>query len=302
MLHSSNVFTRFFLPMRLYHYTSAALADSILLSGLSQGHMNTPDGVLKPVVWLTSDPQPEGHGLTDGTETLSDRNMVHVKNVTGQRPKNRRTSDKMKVRLTFEIPAEEMPQLQKFTEYCDRYPEGKLFAKLTGLSCYVDTASIDTKRLKTLLKSRPTKEKTWWISFMPISARFITAYELRGGNGVYCPYDFEKLARPALGELGFYFPSPEALRDLQTIVKPLHPLGFTKASVICTDPHAKPFVMVRDAGIDFVLEIETGRYLTDRTSCEPQLSAWVGTYRAELTEAWAQAKESYYSYYPEHRP
>jgi hypothetical protein len=207
----------------------------------------------------------------------------------------------MKVRLTFEIPADEMPQLQRFTDYFDRIPNGKMFAKLTGLSCYINTATADPKRLKTMLKSQPTKEKTWWISFLPVSARFITAVEFRGADGAYHPYDFEKYARPALGELGFFFPSPDAIRELQTIVKPLHPLGYTKALVICIDPDAAPTMGVRDGGADLVYEIETGKSLTGTTAYEPQLSAWIETYRAELMDAWAKAKESYYSYYPEHR-
>jgi hypothetical protein len=287
--------------MRLYHYTSAALADSILLSDLSEGHMSTMGGTIRPVVWLTSDPKAEGHGLTNGTETLTERNMAHIKKVIGERPKNRRTSDKMKVRLTYDVPADEMHYLQRFTEYFDRIPKGKLIAKLTGLSCYIDTATADPKRLKAMMKSQPTKEKTWWISFLPVSARLITAVEFRGTDGAYHPYDFEKLVRPALGQLGFFFPSPEALRELLTIVKPLHPLGYTKASVFCIRPDATPTVSISDGGTNLVYEIETGKSLTDTAAYEPQLSAWIATHRAELMDAWAQAKQSYYSYYPEHR-
>lgn len=287
--------------MLLYHYTSAPMADSILLSDLSEGHMNTMEGIIRPVVWLTSDPKAEGHGLTDGTETLTDRNMAYAEKATGERPKNRRTADKRKVRLTFDIPTAEMLQLQRYTDYFARIPNGKQFAKLTGLSCYINTGEVDSKRLKAMMKSRPTKENTWWISFLPVSARFITAVEIRGADGAYHPYNFEKLVRPALGKVGFFFPPIEALRKLQTIVKPRHLLGYTKAFVICIRPDATPTVCIRDGGTNLMYEIDTGKNLTDTAAYEPQLSTWINTYRTELMEAWVEAKVSYYSYYPEHR-
>jgi hypothetical protein len=287
--------------MRLYHYTSAAMADAILLSDLSNGHMRTPEGVIGPVVWLTSDPKAEGHGLLNGTETLTDRNMDHLEKLQGKRPQNRTTSDKMKVRLTFDIPENEMHQLQRFIDYWDCRPGGKRFAKWTGVSCYIDTATANHKRVQAMMKSHPTKEKTWWISFLPVSARFITAVELRGADGAYHPYDFEKLVRPALGELGFFAPSAKALQELQTSVKPKHPLGYIKALVICFNSDATPIVGIRDGGSDLLYEIETGKSLTDTMAYEPQLSDWVATHRTDLMEAWAQAKESYYSFYPERR-
>ncbi|MEO8599168.1 MAG: hypothetical protein ABI656_04990 [bacterium] len=73
------------------------------------------------------------------------------------------------------------------------------------------------------MKTLSIKEKTWWISFLPVSVNFITAVELRSASGAYHPYDFEKFVRPTMGELGFFFPSQEAMSELQTIVKPLTP-------------------------------------------------------------------------------
>lgn len=287
--------------MRLYHYTSAVLADGILLSSLSIGHMNFMGTIIRPVVWLTSDPKAEGHGLTNGTEKLNESNAAYTEKASGARAKNRSTHNKRKVRLTFDIPSEEMMQLQRFVEYCERTPNGKQFAKRTGLSCYFELNKLTSERLKLLMKSRPTKEKTWWISFLPVSARFITAVEIRDANGVYQPYDFDKLARPALEKLGYFFPSAEALGELQTIVKPLHPLGYTKAHAFCPAPNATPILAIRDGGTQLSYEIEAGKSLTDTAAYEPQLSAWINTYREELMAAWAKAKESYFSYYPEHR-
>ena len=264
--------------------------------------MNTwHDGIISPVVWFTTDPSGEGHGLTNGTETLSDQTMNYSERASGARPKNRRTHDKMKVRLTCDIPDEEMLLLQRFTDYCDGLSDGKAFAKWTGVSCYIDMTKADPKRVKAMMKSQPTKEKTWWISFMPISARFISAVELRGAKGQYHPYDFEGLARPAIEDLGFFSPSAKALRELQKIVTPLHPLGDAKALVFCPKPGLTPTVMVRGNGTDRLYKIETGRAHKGTADDDPLLTAWIEDYRGELMDAWERATESYFSYYPEHR-
>lgn len=147
--------------MRLFHYTALPLLEGILLSDLSIGHMNTPEGIISPVVWLTTDPRAEGLGMPDGTENLTDRHLDHLEAVEGTRPKNRRTHDKKKVRLTFDIPDDAMLPLQPFSEYCARRPDGKWLAKWTGLSCYVDVAGADEKTIKKIMKSQPTREKTW---------------------------------------------------------------------------------------------------------------------------------------------
>ncbi|MFJ2989932.1 hypothetical protein ACIPF8_18865 [Collimonas sp. NPDC087041] len=287
--------------MRLYHYTAAALADYILISNLSVGHMSTPQGPIRPVVWLTTDPNPEGHGLLTGAEVMTESNRNHVEKMQGQKIKNNKTQDKTKVRLTFDIPDKEMYLLQPFTDYCARFAN-KQFAKWTGVSCYIDAANTDTKRVIELMKTLPTKEKTWWISFMPISASFITAVEFRGNDGAYYPVDFEKNARRAFEDLGFFSPSSEALSELLMIVKPHHPLGYTKALVFCHGPDETPTATISGGATHLEYEIETGRSLTDTTPYEPHLSAWVTKHRTELMVAWEQAKESYYSFYPTHRP
>ncbi|MEV4780490.1 hypothetical protein [Burkholderia sp. LMU1-1-1.1] len=289
--------------MRLYHYTSVSLADGILVSDLAHGHLNTLNGIIGPVVWLTTDPKAEGHGLTHGAETLNDRQMAHQAKLRGEMPKNRSTSDKMRVRLTFDVPEDDMVQLLRFTDYCEGMSDGrgKLFAKWTGLSCYTDMATVDDRRLKAMMKSQPTKEKTWWISFFPVSARFITAVDIRDAKMAYRPYDFEALARHPMEKLGFFAPSFTALQELGAIVKPLHPLGYTKALAFCPAPDATPTVTIRDGGTELSYEIETGKSLTLTADYEPQLSAWVAKYREELSSAWAHAKESYYLFHPEHR-
>lgn len=288
--------------MLLYHYTSAALFDAILASGLSKGHMNTwHEGIISPVVWLTTDATGEGHGMTDGTETNSDSAMNFLERLDGERPTNRRTHNKKKIRLAFDISEDDMVQLQLFTDYCASIPDGKRYAKWMGVSCYVDVSTTSAKRIEALMKSQPTKEKTWWISFMPVSAKHIVAVEVRDEKGKYHPYDFEKFVRPAIGDLGFFSPSAEALRELQTIVRPLHPLGDAKALIICPKADFPPLVAIRGGGTDQMYKIETGKSLNDAPAYEPQLSGWVGKYRAELMDVWRQAEASYFNFFPEQR-
>lgn len=288
--------------MRMYHYTSARMVDGILRSDLSMGHMNTPDGMLHQVVWLTTDPTAEGHGLTNGSELLSDRSMQYLKSVVGERPKNRQTTDKMKVRLTFDIPDAQMYQLIPFKEYCNSQGYGELFSKLTGLSCYIDTKKFrDKQQVKQAAKKIPTKEHTWWISFASISSSFVTAVELRDHDGNFRPYAFETLARAALEELGFYSPSTEALAELQSIVAPCHSHGYTKGLVICPKPDAQPVVIITGGLTDLLFEIDTGRSLTKPSEFDNALAAWVAKYRGELKGAWEKAVSSYFSFYPEQR-
>lgn len=264
--------------------------------------MNTPDGVVHQVAWLTTDPTAEGHGLTDGAERLSDRNIQYLKSVQGKQPKNRRTTDKMKVRLTFDIPDEQMYQLIPFKDYCNTQGYGELFSKLTGLSCYIDTSKFnDRQQVKQAAKKIATKEHTWWISFAPVSSSFVTAVELRDADGTYQPYDFEKFARTALEQLGFYNPSAAALAELQTIVPPFHPRGYTKGLVICPKPDAQPVVVVAGGLADLYYEIETGRNLAAPSEFDDAVAAWVSKYRTELQDAWKKAIGSYFSYYPEQR-
>lgn len=287
--------------MRFFHYTSADVYDQILASDLSIGHLLTPYGLMREVVWLTTDPMAEGHGLYDGTQILSDKDIEQIEMVEGNRPRNRATPNKMKIRLTFDIPNEAMIQLLRFTEFCEKLPHGKQFSKRLGLSCYMDISLVDPPKLQELMETRPTKEGSWWISNRPISAQFITAVDVRDSTGKYVKYDFEKLVRPALEELGLFCPSQTALYELQRLITPYHCLGDIKAFVICKDKIAKPVVII--SGGDFYLkyDIETGKKIEQIKFYSPDLSAWVIKHRTELLVAWAKAKECYFLYYPHER-
>ena len=90
--------------MKLFHYTSVALAESILSSSISPGHlMHSDGGMLKSVVWLTAEPRSWGHGLATGDETPSPLEIAHSERVRGEPLRNNRTADKTCIRIAVEL-------------------------------------------------------------------------------------------------------------------------------------------------------------------------------------------------------
>lgn len=64
--------------MILYHYTAYDLLDSILEEGLRFGDLPiSPRRRVNGVVWLTTDRNPDGHGLPEGGE-LSKEQKSHL--------------------------------------------------------------------------------------------------------------------------------------------------------------------------------------------------------------------------------
>lgn len=84
--------------MIFYHFTSVPLAESILHSGISEGHLSRSDGtILKPIVWLTTDSSVNGHGLPTGG-TIPESKRRYAMAVQGDLKKNL-LQDKTQVRL-----------------------------------------------------------------------------------------------------------------------------------------------------------------------------------------------------------
>ncbi len=87
--------------MKFYHFTSVSYAETILSMGISRGHVKHGDGSIRnSVVWLTTDPDADGHGLTTGDKTLTARDMEYLTRVDGVAPKNGIVMNKTRVRLT----------------------------------------------------------------------------------------------------------------------------------------------------------------------------------------------------------
>lgn len=91
--------------MILYHYTAREYLTDILAEGLMKGDVPTSPTESLNAVWLTSDPNPNGHGLSrGGIPTLAER--VAWEQWTGERMSDdARFPNKRAVRITVRIPS-----------------------------------------------------------------------------------------------------------------------------------------------------------------------------------------------------
>ena len=221
--------------MKFYHFTSVSYAETILSMGISRGHVKHGDGSIRnSVVWLTTDPDADGHGLTTGDKTLTARAMEYLTRVDGVAPKNGIVMNKTRVRLTVEMSAD-TATLMPFVEYYARRGEKPDEAKLMGLSAYVENPwRLPLTRRRHLLKSTTTKEGTWWLSFAPITASEITRVEYNSPAG-FVDYDFEAHGRQHFHDAGFVVPSAATLQSLHPLVPCDYPFEKAKAFAFCLD-------------------------------------------------------------------
>lgn len=285
--------------MKLYHYTSAALAEGILSSSLSHGHLKRFNGkIITPVVWLTSDPNSEGHGLLTGDEKLTKKDVTYMEKVQGQL-KNLTTHNKTQIRITIDIP-DDTPTLQSFLEYC-KINEDVKFAKIMGLSCYLDFTSISDKKLLRAFKTMKTKESTWWLSWVPLSPNLFTAIDFNDA-GTFVPYLFETQGREILLDYGLVVVSPNSLQSLAKFEHASHQFGQVKAVVFCDDPNSKPSVEIRRAGRLLKFHINDQSLINGNLTDDiEEIKSWIRINSTELMNCWGVAVEKYFSYYPEKR-
>lgn len=288
--------------MLLYHYTSVALAESILTNGgINNGYLARANGeIVKPVVWLTTSPSPEGHGLLTGKETYSDEDIAFLTRVNGEPPRNGITHNKTAVRIAVELP-EDTPGLISFNDFCERY-EPKNFARRTGLSVYHKLRDIGTAEALVRYKHTETMEDTWWLSFLPISQHQIVAVEFNL-NGEFVPYSFEVHGREPFLNAGFSVVSPNSLSALNEIVKPGHKFDQVKAILLCDTPEREPTVLIRGAAyLAAFMIVDSELYFAREQGLDHKaIQTWIQENKSELLACWDEAVEVMYQYYPEKR-
>jgi hypothetical protein len=284
--------------MKLYHYTSVPIAETILSSSLSRGHLRKSDNtIIHDVVWLTSDPSSDGHGLTNGTEKLTSSNVRHLEEVQGAPLRNKMMHNKTAIRLTYNLPEDWQPIIQNFVEYSKIF-EDKYYAKIMGLSCYIDIQKVSDKLLKSMYKNKKTKEKTWWISFIAIPSKFISAVDFKCGDK-YIPYNFELHGRTGMAEVGFIIPSADTISTLRPLLPGLNAFENASARIICPTPEHEPIVHIRGQGTDRIFRINDGKFFAGTAATQNELEAWVLQHKDELMTCWHQAVSSYKEFYPE---
>src|SRR5262249_26234750 len=137
--------------MVLYHFTCAEFLKSIMRHWLCRGDVRTKKiGPLYETnaVWLTTDPQPKGHGLgLPGALTEEDR-LRHFEAFGTMPPKGSRYPDKRAVRITVNIPKGD-PRLQRWTRWARKHCEPGVYDNLA--------------------RADGSGHKTWWLYFGPIA-------------------------------------------------------------------------------------------------------------------------------------
>lgn len=288
--------------VKLYHYTSAVGAESILAHAITEGHFNFPNGeVLHKVVWLTTDPKVWGHGLPDGTTRLSDEQRSYLTRVSGRPVTNNFTKDHTAVRLTVNVP-DDHPGLISFRAYCQKVATAQ-YARIYGLSAIHNLKTLSDKELKRTFRTGVSKENTWWLSFNPIPATMITAVDANV-DGRFVPYDFEQHGRHRILDDGITIPSAAALASLQRILPPTGPFDMAKALLICQDPAEAPYAVIRSARLDpmqlprLMIEGDEVANPCPDAQLAAQLLRWRDEHRAELLVCWRQAVDRYFVFYP----
>ncbi len=275
------------------------MGEAILSSSISRGHLKHADGSLRQdVVWFTTDPEPDRHGLTLGTETLTARAIAWQERLARAPLRNARTLNKTQMRLTVELD-ESNPWLMSFVDYASRRKEPKQYVRAMGLSCIVNETT-PRKEAERLKRTAITKEATWWLYFGAVPARCITAVDFNVG-GRFEPYDFEAHGRAAMRQYGFVFPSPAALHEVEKLIPSSHPLERSKALVFCEESSAVPKVIFRGGGETRVFEILSLKpFVGELDERGVQLQHWIARHRTQLLDCWNDAIQLYFDAYPEH--
>lgn len=299
--------------MKLYHFTSAALAKAVLSDNLSKGHLDLHTGeILQGVVWFTTLPFPEGTGVPMETRKLSEREVAKATRVEGEL-RNDMTGDKSKIRLSvesssltpFNIVNEEALGLISFVEWCELIGAPKEWVRYIGLSALHDLDALSDEELSKLLGDKNSSEEdSWYIHFGPIESRYISAVDFKAGSD-YIPYDFDLHGREAMSDLGIECIDNEAHQRLLEIVKPAHQHEVVHAAVICRDPSEIKLVFVRGLGNTCFFNIESKKAVAmlkdDPDYPLGEVAAWVEENNHEIMRCWNNAVENYYRFYPDKR-
>lgn len=154
--------------MILYHFTAMSMLDAILREGLTRGDvpLTAEDGI--NAVWFTTDPEPSGHGLSDGGP-LSPEMVAEVERRTGRKfPDGIGTPDKRRVRISVVISSRDATLKQWLP-----------FARKRLSSDWLDA-------LHSAAGGKP-KARTWFIYLGTVPAERFRSVEVRGADGSYAP-------------------------------------------------------------------------------------------------------------------
>jgi hypothetical protein len=143
--------------MILYHFTALEYLDAIKADGLTKGEVPVSPTDLLNAVWLTTDPSPKGHGLTDGRPLTEQERFVEYQRRGFMPPEGARFPNNRAVRIAVLIPSSDR----------NLYHWPKWGRKRIAPDWY-----------KRMDRVGGGKSKTWWIYFGVIPPRSFREIEI----------------------------------------------------------------------------------------------------------------------------
>ena len=288
--------------MNFYHYTSVTLAESILASGLNNGHVWRANGAIEsPIVWLTSDQSHEGHGLLTGAEKYGEKERDYAERVTGIRPKNDFVPDKTRIRIKIRLSSSDR-HLSSYVKYCMNNGDGRYWSKLMGLSAWYNLKEIDPTKLPSLIELTYTKEQSWYLYFGTISPCKIIEIEYRTENGMIS-YDFDSHGRAQMIFEGQIPLSITATQHLQGFFKPRFGLDRISAIVQYFFHEKTPILLIRGCGIQFLVDIVQKKVFSETVPNNvSDILDWTEIYKEELLQCYDLATERFFFFNPNLAP
>lgn len=147
--------------MLLYHFTAEEFLESILANGLNRGELPLSATEVENAVNLTSDPNPEGHGLSEA-RPLNNAEIAFFRRTGQYLPEGAMFPNKRAVRITVKMPRSAVKQW---------LPWARKKLSRSWLNTMIDAGG------------GPRKAKTWWFSRNPIPPEHFVAVEKSDGQG-----------------------------------------------------------------------------------------------------------------------
>lgn len=253
-----------------YHFTGVPMLHSILCSqGLNQGYIELSDGqFLRGYPWVTTSPLPYGHGLTNGKESITERNEDFLRRA-GKLSKNKvllGTHNKQVIRIT--IDGEWLKGQDEFISYVKlmkKLNQPKDFVKRIGVAGLIDISGLNEKKLNRWMKSDKTKEKTWYVFGGVIPLEQFISIDFMASENVYVPYDFEAHGRKIMEDSGFFCVSASKLQELNKSTSS----QFTGGSVfaLSTNEEPEPYISFRNNHYNVAVSLLSKKFIA-KYGCE----------------------------------
>jgi hypothetical protein len=289
--------------LRLYHYTSVPLAGCILNTELKSVWPYTTEDQrqVRPCIWLTTSPEPYGHGLPNGQDHTESQ-MAQLKK-RGRIVKNAATHNKYLVRFQLESDAlskwsvtdSGLSGVIPYVKFSKWLGESNRWRQYMGLSGLFDLDALSDEELRRHLARTKTMENTWWLYFGNIPIDLIDEVSFKTGR-VYVPYDFELHGRAEFAKSGQHMASKASLDEFHKICGPKNRFETPQAMVSCVSASSKPSVTFQAGGAAWEIDLATFIPTASIGDLPKNIAAvieWTKIHREELVALWPTAVETY---------